>query len=86
MKAWNTDELQGYIDLVAIGKPDFIEVKVGSLLVEIGIWYQAFLTERTTISCRPERFCYNLYQVLINEYNEFFRNFVWFIKRWHPLY
>ena len=66
MKAWNTDELQGYIDLVAIGKPDFIEVKVGSLLVEIGIWYQALLTERTTISKL----------VLINEYNEFFCNFV----------
>lgn len=27
VKAWNDDEVQGYADLVAIGKPDFIEIK-----------------------------------------------------------
>ncbi|KFW01843.1 tRNA wybutosine-synthesizing protein 1, partial [Eurypyga helias] len=27
VKAWNVDELKAYADLVAIGKPDFIEVK-----------------------------------------------------------
>ena len=28
VKQWNTDELQGYADLVSLGQPDFIEVKV----------------------------------------------------------
>ncbi|XP_070572971.1 S-adenosyl-L-methionine-dependent tRNA 4-demethylwyosine synthase TYW1-like [Ptychodera flava] len=27
VKAWNTDEIQAYADLIAIGKPDFIEIK-----------------------------------------------------------
>jgi tRNA wybutosine-synthesizing protein 1 len=27
VKAWNDDEINGYADLVGIGKPDFIEVK-----------------------------------------------------------
>lgn len=27
VKAWNTDEMQGYADLVALGNPDFIEIK-----------------------------------------------------------
>ncbi|XP_031549192.1 S-adenosyl-L-methionine-dependent tRNA 4-demethylwyosine synthase TYW1-like isoform X2 [Actinia tenebrosa] len=27
VKSWNTDELKSYADLVALGKPDFIEVK-----------------------------------------------------------
>jgi hypothetical protein len=30
VKAWNDDEIQGYADLVRIGQPDFIEVKVGA--------------------------------------------------------
>lgn len=28
VKAWNTDELESYAELVSRGKPDFIEVKV----------------------------------------------------------
>lgn len=28
MKAWNTEELNAYADLVSLGKPDFIEIKV----------------------------------------------------------
>lgn len=28
VKAWNVDELKAYADLVSLGKPDFIEVKV----------------------------------------------------------
>lgn len=28
VKSWNSEELQNYADLVSIGKPDFIEVKV----------------------------------------------------------
>lgn len=28
VKAWNTEELQNYADLVSLGKPDFIEIKV----------------------------------------------------------
>ena len=28
VKAWNTDELQNYADLVSRGRPDFIEIKV----------------------------------------------------------
>jgi hypothetical protein len=28
VKAWNDDEVRGYCDLVKIGKPDFIEIKV----------------------------------------------------------
>ena len=28
VKSWNSEELQNYADLVSLGKPDFIEVKV----------------------------------------------------------
>ena len=28
VKAWNVDELKNYADLVSIGKPDLIEIKV----------------------------------------------------------
>lgn len=28
VKAWNVDELKAYADLISLGKPDFIEVKV----------------------------------------------------------
>lgn len=28
VKAWNVDELKAYSDLIALGQPDFIEVKV----------------------------------------------------------
>ena len=28
VKAWNTEEIQAYADLVAMGNPDFIEIKV----------------------------------------------------------
>ena len=28
VKSWNNEELQNYADLVSIGRPDFIEVKV----------------------------------------------------------
>ena len=31
VKAWNTDEIRNYADLVQLGRPDFIEVKVTSL-------------------------------------------------------
>ncbi len=31
VKAWNTDEIRNYADLVARGRPDFIEVKVTEL-------------------------------------------------------
>lgn len=31
VKAWNTDELDNYAHLVSIGRPHFIEVKVGRL-------------------------------------------------------
>ena len=30
MKSWNVDELQAYAELVSLGNPDFIEVKVSS--------------------------------------------------------
>lgn len=41
VKAWNVDELRSYADLIEIGKPDFIEVKVSlniSLLAE-NVWH-----------------------------------------------
>jgi tRNA wybutosine-synthesizing protein 1 len=28
VKAWNVEELQGYADLVSLGNPDFVEIKV----------------------------------------------------------
>lgn len=28
VKAWNVDELKAYADLISLGEPDFIEVKV----------------------------------------------------------
>lgn len=28
VKSWNNEEIKNYADLVSIGKPDFIEVKV----------------------------------------------------------
>lgn len=28
VKGWNVEEIKAYSDLVALGKPDFIEVKV----------------------------------------------------------
>lgn len=31
MKCWNVDELQAYAELVSLGSPDFIEVKVSSV-------------------------------------------------------
>ena len=30
VKAWNTEELDNYAQLVSLGQPDFIEIKVGS--------------------------------------------------------
>lgn len=29
VKAWNVEEMQAYSELIALGQPDFIEVKVG---------------------------------------------------------
>ncbi len=34
VKAWNTEELDAYADLINIGNPDFIEVKVSRSKVE----------------------------------------------------
>ena len=31
VKAWNTDEIRNYAELVARGRPDFIEVKVSNV-------------------------------------------------------
>lgn len=31
VKAWNVDELKAYADLISLGKPDFIEVKVSCM-------------------------------------------------------
>lgn len=33
VKAWNVEELQAYSELVSLGKPDFIEVKVSCWLL-----------------------------------------------------
>lgn len=30
VKAWNVEEMQAYSELIALGQPDFVEVKVGS--------------------------------------------------------
>jgi hypothetical protein len=37
VKCWNVDELQAYAELVSLGNPDFIEVKVSS-----AAWWWAF--------------------------------------------
>lgn len=29
VKAWNVEEMQAYSELISLGQPDFIEVKVG---------------------------------------------------------
>lgn len=29
VKSWNVEEMQAYSELIALGQPDFIEVKVG---------------------------------------------------------
>ncbi|RXN04025.1 S-adenosyl-L-methionine-dependent tRNA 4-demethylwyosine synthase isoform X1 [Labeo rohita] len=34
VKAWNVDELKAYADLIALGQPDFIEVKVTAWLAD----------------------------------------------------
>lgn len=31
VKSWNTDEIQNYAELVKLGQPDFIEIKVGGI-------------------------------------------------------
>ena len=28
VKSWNSEEIEGYADLVSLGEPDFIEIKV----------------------------------------------------------
>ena len=33
VKAWNVVELKAYSELIALGQPDFIEVKVGTHIV-----------------------------------------------------
>lgn len=37
MKCWNVDELQAYAELVSLGNPDFIEVKVSPAALVVGI-------------------------------------------------
>lgn len=32
VKAWNTEEIEGYAELVNLGNPDFIEIKVNCLI------------------------------------------------------
>lgn len=39
VKAWNVDELKAYADLISLGKPDFIEVKVSC----VELFYLFFL-------------------------------------------
>lgn len=31
VKEWNDSEMQGYVDLISLGTPDFIEIKVCGL-------------------------------------------------------
>lgn len=33
VKAWNVEEMQAYSELISLGQPDFIEVKVGLISV-----------------------------------------------------
>lgn len=40
VKAWNVDELKAYADLISLGKPDFIEVKVSC--VELFSFFQQY--------------------------------------------
>lgn len=35
VKSWNVDELKSYADLVEIGKPDFIEIKVINIVCHL---------------------------------------------------
>ena len=42
VKAWNVDELKAYADLVSLGKPDFIEVKVSCTKLFYFFFYQYF--------------------------------------------
>ena len=42
VKAWNTDEIRNYAELVARGRPDFIEVKVWSYYFMIPVLPEIF--------------------------------------------
>ncbi|KAI9542177.1 S-adenosyl-L-methionine-dependent tRNA 4-demethylwyosine synthase [Dissostichus eleginoides] len=33
VKAWNVEEMQAYSELISLGQPDFIEVKVGFISI-----------------------------------------------------
>lgn len=43
VKAWNVDELQAYAQLVSLGSPDFIEVKVSPWRPVLGTFHGALL-------------------------------------------
>jgi len=43
VKAWNVDELKAYADLISLGKPDFIEVKVSCMELFYFFFHQYFI-------------------------------------------
>jgi wyosine [tRNA(Phe)-imidazoG37] synthetase (radical SAM superfamily) len=43
VKNYNTSDIQNYADLVAIGKPDFIEIKVSEHAIDISHSDQALI-------------------------------------------
>lgn len=43
VKAWNVEEMQAYAELIALGQPDFIEVKVGTSSCFILALFQLFI-------------------------------------------
>lgn len=50
VKAWNVEEMQAYSELVALGQPDFIEVKVG-LGVTVSSGVGSFVELRCEFLC-----------------------------------
>lgn len=51
VKAWNVDELKAYADLIALGKPDFVEVKVSCMELCFGFFFHRYFTFFFPISC-----------------------------------
>ncbi|XP_064022197.1 S-adenosyl-L-methionine-dependent tRNA 4-demethylwyosine synthase TYW1-like isoform X4 [Pogoniulus pusillus] len=55
VKAWNVDELRAYADLIALGKPDFIEVKTSTAGNSLGLLSEQLDTATPSSSSRAQR-------------------------------
>lgn len=82
VKAWNVEEMQAYSELIALGQPDFIEVKVGhSIIITASVLNVIFLSNYHNVIFL---FMFLLFCVCVFVFPLCFCTKLWHVSRVNP--